>query len=103
MLAADRKEVRDGRGRPDPVPRPSPLVGRVEGGRISVIDVPADLVTVLGGRRQYRVSGTLAGAAFSGSGMLVAGGGYCIGLSKAALTAAGASIGDEVDVVISRA
>jgi uncharacterized protein DUF1905 len=73
------------------------------GAGISVIDVPADLVTVLGGRRQYRVSGTLAGAAFSGSGMLVAGGGYCIGLSKAALTAAGASIGDEVDVVISRA
>jgi hypothetical protein len=74
-----------------------------KGGGLAVVDVPDDLVPVLGGRRQYRVSGTLAGAAFSGSGMLVAGGGYCIGLSKAALTAAGASIGDEVDVVISRA
>jgi hypothetical protein len=73
-----------------------------KGGGLAVVDVPAELVERLGGRRQYRVTGTLAGAPFSGSGMLVAGGGYCVGVSKAALGAAKASIGDEVDVTIAR-
>jgi hypothetical protein len=35
--------------------------------------------------------------------MLVAGGGYCVGVSRAALKAARATIGDEVDVAIERA
>jgi hypothetical protein len=48
------------------------------------------------------VTGTLGGAPFSGSGMLVAGGGYCVGVSKAALKAAGVRVGDEVDVAIAR-
>jgi Domain of unknown function (DUF1905) len=74
-----------------------------KGGGLAVVDVPDELVERLGGRRQYRVTGTLAGAPFSGSGMLVAGGGYSIGVSKAALKAAGAAIGDEVDIEISRA
>ena len=74
-----------------------------KGAGLAVVDVPGDLVPVLGGRRQYRVAGTLAGAPFDGSGMLVAGGGYCVGVSRAALRAAGASIGDEVEVVIARA
>jgi Domain of unknown function (DUF1905) len=65
--------------------------------------VPDDLVGPLGGRKQYRVAGTLGGAPFSGSGMLVAGGGYCIGVSKAALRGAGAQIGDEIEVTIARA
>ena len=74
-----------------------------KGAGLAVVDVPGDLVAGLGGRKQYRVAGTLAGAPFSGSGMLVAGGGYCVGLSRAALKVAGASIGDEIDVEISRA
>jgi Domain of unknown function (DUF1905) len=69
---------------------------------LAVVDVPAGQVERLGGRRQYRVSGTLGGAAFSGSGMLVAGGGYCVGVSRAALKAAKASVGDEVEVSIER-
>jgi hypothetical protein len=73
-----------------------------KGGGLAVVDVPENLVERLGGR-QYRVTGTLAGAAFSGSGMLVAGGGYCIGVSKVALGAAKAKIGDEVEVAIARA
>lgn len=72
-------------------------------GGLSVIDIPADLVSELGGRRQLRVTGTLEGAAFTGSTMLVAGGGFCVGVSKAALKAAGASVGDEVHVVLSPA
>ena len=69
---------------------------------LAVVDVPADLVERLGGRRQYRVTGTLGGAPYSGSGMLVAGGGYCVGVSQAALKAARTTIGDEVDVAIER-
>ena len=74
-----------------------------KGAGLAVVDVPDDLVAGLGGRKQFRLAGTLAGAPFSGSGMLVGGGGYCIGVSRAALKAAGASIGDEIEVAISRA
>jgi hypothetical protein len=72
-------------------------------GGLAVVDVPADLVPTLGGRRQMRVAGTISGASFTGSTMLVAGGGFCVGVSKAALTAAGASIGDEVELQIEKA
>ena len=71
-------------------------------GGLSVIDIPADLVAGLGGRRQMRMAGTLNGVAFTGSTMLVAGGGFCVGVSKAALKAAGVAVGDAVDVVLDR-
>lgn len=69
-------------------------------GGLSVVDVPAEMVEKIGGRRQMRVTGTCNGAAFTGSTMLVAGGGFCVGVSKAALKAAGASVGDEVEISI---
>jgi Domain of unknown function (DUF1905) len=69
-------------------------------GGLAVVDVPADLVADLGGRRQTRVTGTLNAAPFTGSTMLVAGGGLCIGVSKAALKAAGAAVGDKVQLSI---
>jgi Domain of unknown function (DUF1905) len=72
-------------------------------GGLAVIDVPADLVPTLGGRRQRRVRGTLDGTAFAGSSMLVAGGGLCVGVSRAALKAAGRSVGDEVEVTLESA
>jgi len=72
-------------------------------GGLAVVDVPADLVGELGGRRQMRVTGTLDGAPFTGSTMLVAGGGFCVGVSRAALTAAGADLGDEVELSITPA
>jgi hypothetical protein len=50
----------------------------------------------LAGRRQTRVTGNLNGAAFTGSTMLVAGGGLCVGVSQTALKAAQAAVGDEV-------
>ncbi|MFI5697607.1 DUF1905 domain-containing protein [Kribbella sp. NPDC051586] len=71
-------------------------------GGLAVVDVPADCVEQLGGRKQRRVAGTLNGADFSGSAMLVAGGGFCVGVSKAALKAAGAAVGDEVRLVLER-
>jgi hypothetical protein len=72
-------------------------------GGLTVVDVPTDLVSELGGRRQMRVTGTLDGTPFTGSTMLVAGGGLCVGVSKAALQAAGASLGGEVELSISPA
>jgi len=70
-----------------------------EGG-LAVVDIPDELVSQLGGRRQMRVTGTLGGASFTGSTMLVGGGGFCVGVSKAALKAAGASVGDDVELSI---
>ena len=72
-------------------------------GGLAVVDIPAELVPGLGGRRQYRVEGTLNGAPFGGSTMLVAGGGFAVGVSKAALAAAKATVGDEVELVIAPA
>ena len=90
-------------------PGPVTFRGRVrwwdpaKGAGLAVVDVPDDLVAGLGGRRQMRLGGTLGGAPFTGSGMLVAGGGYRVGVSKAALQAAGVVVGDDVDVAIARA
>jgi len=72
-------------------------------GGLSVVDIPADLVAKLGGRRQMRVTGKLNKAPFTGSTMLVAGGGLCVGVSKAALKAAGAAVGDEVHLSVAPA
>jgi hypothetical protein len=71
-------------------------------GGLAVVDVPAELIDKLGGRRQMRVTGTLDGAPFTGSTMLVAGGGLCVGVSRAALKSAGASLGDNVALSITR-
>ncbi len=71
-------------------------------GGLAVVDIPPELVADLGGRRQWRVSGTLQGAPFIGSTMLVAGGGFCVGVSRAALTAAAAQVGDEVELSLER-
>ena len=72
-------------------------------GGLAVVDIPADLVAPLGGRKQLRVTGTLNAAPFSGSTMLVAGGGFAVGVSKAALKSANADVGDEVSMELSRA
>jgi hypothetical protein len=72
-------------------------------GGLAVIDIPAELVERLGGRRQWKVIGSLNGSPFNGSTMLVGGGGYCVGVSKAALKTARASVGDEVEVELRRA
>ena len=69
-------------------------------GGLAVVDIPEDLVAHLGGRRQMRVTGELNGAPFTGSTMLVAGGGLCVGVSKTALRAARVALGDEVQLSI---
>ena len=71
-------------------------------GGLAVIDIPAELVADLGGRRQMRMAGVLNGAPFTGSTMLVGGGGFCVGVSRAAMQAAEVAVGDEVDVHLER-
>jgi Domain of unknown function (DUF1905) len=71
-------------------------------GGLAVVDIPAEHVAVLGGRRQYRVEGTLNGTSFGGSTMLVAGGGFAVGVSKASLKSARGDVGDEVTLVLRR-
>ena len=70
---------------------------------LAVVDVPVELVDRLGGRKQYRVAGTIGEAPYAGSGMLVAGGGYCVGVSQGVMKAARANVGDEVTMAIARA
>ena len=72
-------------------------------GGLAVIDIPLDLVAELGGRRQMRVAGLLNGVPFTGSTMLVAGGGFCVGVRGAALKASGVAVGDGADVQLERA
>ena len=72
-------------------------------GGLAVVDIPTDLVADLGGRRQMRVTGSLNDTPFTGSTMLVAGGGLCVGVSKANLAAAGAALGDTVRLSIEHA
>ncbi len=69
-------------------------------GGLAVVDIPEHLVADLGGRRQMRVTGSLNEATFTGSTMLVTGGGMCVGVSKAALKSAGATVGDQVRLSI---
>jgi len=71
-------------------------------GGLAVIDIPLDLAAELGGRRQMRVAGLLNGVPFTGSTMLVAGGGFCVGVSSAALKVSGVAVGDEADVQLER-
>ena len=72
-------------------------------GGLAVIDIPLELVADLGGRRQMRMAGSLNGVPFTGSTMLVAGGGFCVGVSAAVLRSCGVCVGDEVDVQLERA
>jgi Domain of unknown function (DUF1905) len=65
---------------------------------LAVADIPAKLVDGLGGRRQMRLSGTLNDKPFTGATMLVRDGGFCIGVTKAALAAAGVAVGETAAV-----
>jgi hypothetical protein len=103
MLSADRKEARMTQSEAVTFRGRIRLWDEAAGKGLAVVDVPADLVPALGGRKQYRVSGYLAGTPYAGSGMLVAGGGYCVGVSRAVLKSANASVGDEVELTIARA
>jgi hypothetical protein len=68
-------------------------------GGLAVVDIPTDLVAALGGRRQMRVTGNLNEAPFTGEHDARCRR-RCVGVSRAALTAANAAVGDEVQLSI---
>jgi Domain of unknown function (DUF1905) len=67
---------------------------------VTVADIPAKFVEALGGRRQMRVSGTLNGKPFTGATMPVRGGGFCAGVTRAAMRAADVEVGDKVTLAL---
>jgi len=70
---------------------------------LAVIEIPAEHVATLGGRKQFRVTGTLDGTPFTGSTMARKGGSFCVAVSRAALSAAGLAMGDPAEVTLARA
>lgn len=67
---------------------------------LAVVDVPPEHVTALGGLRQQRVRGMIGGADFISNVMPAGGGRLALSVSKAMMGAAGAGIGDSVDIEI---
>jgi hypothetical protein len=70
---------------------------------LAVADLPPEVATALGGLKQQRVTGTINGAAFASNVMPAGGGGLALSVSKAMMDAAGATVGDEVEVEVGRA
>jgi bifunctional DNA-binding transcriptional regulator/antitoxin component of YhaV-PrlF toxin-antitoxin module len=68
----------------------------------AIVQVPADVATALGGLKQMRVFGTLNGVAYRSSTMPDGGRGLFMGVHKATREAAGAALGDVVEVEVTR-
>ncbi len=72
-----------------------------KGSGLAVVDIPAEHVPALGGLKQQRVRGSLAGEAFASSVMPAGGGRLALSVSKAMMAASHLAVGDEADVEIS--
>jgi hypothetical protein len=64
------------------------------------MDLPADIAAGLGGLKQLKVRGTLAGVAYESNTMPAGGGVLALSVSKAMLKAAGLAVGDEAEATI---
>ena len=71
-----------------------------KGGGLAVVDVPADGIAALGGLKQQRVRGRLGGTDFVSSVAPAGGGRLALSVSKAMMSAAGAAVGERVEVEI---
>jgi hypothetical protein len=100
---SDRATGKGGQRYAGPVSEQHRFRARIEaargGGAVALI--PPDVTTALGGPKQMRVTGTLNGAAFNSSTMPNRGAFY-LGVHKATREAAGAAIGDEVEIELTR-
>lgn len=65
---------------------------------LAVVDIPAEHIPALGGVKQQRVRGSLAGAEFTSNVMPAGNGRLALSVSKAMMTAAHLAVGDEADV-----
>jgi hypothetical protein len=71
-----------------------------KGSGLAVIDIPDDQGHALGGLKQQHVRGTLAGAAFASNVMPAGGGRLALSVSKAMLSAAHLTIGEDAEVEV---
>ena len=69
-------------------------------GGLAVVDVAAEHVQRLGGLKQQRVRGSIAGADFTSNVMPAGGGRLALSVSRAMMKAAGAAVGDVVELEI---
>ena len=69
---------------------------------LAVADIPAEHVPAIGGLKQQRVHGRIGGAEFTSNVMPAGGGRLALSISKAIMTSAGAGIGADCDVEITR-
>ena len=68
---------------------------------LAVVDIPAEHIPTLGGLKQQRARGSLAGADFASSIMPAGNGRLALSVSKAMMAASELTIGDDADVEIS--
>jgi hypothetical protein len=72
-----------------------------KGSGLAVADVPPDLIPSIGGLRQQRVQGSIAGQPFTSNVMPAGGGRLALTVSKQMLKAAALNVGDTADIAIS--
>jgi hypothetical protein len=72
-----------------------------KGSGLAVVDVPSEHVQALGGLKQQRARGSLAGATYSSSVMPAGDGRLALSVSKAMMATSGLTIGDDGEVEIS--
>ena len=70
-------------------------------GGLAVVDIPADHIDALGGLKQQRARGSLAGTAFASSVMPAGKGRLALSVSKAMMAASHLAVGDDAQVEIS--
>jgi hypothetical protein len=68
---------------------------------LAVADIPAEHIATLGGLKQQRVRGRIAGREFASSVMPAGGGRLALSVSRAMMGLAGASIGDDAEFEVS--
>ena len=69
---------------------------------LAVVDIPDYHIEAMGGLKQARVRGTIGTAAFVSSVMPAKGGRLALSVSKAMMTAVGATVGDEAAFEVTR-
>ena len=68
---------------------------------LAVIDIPPERIAALGGLKQQRARGSLAGTDFASNVMPAGSGRLALSVSKAMMAASHLAVGDEADVEIS--
>jgi hypothetical protein len=67
---------------------------------LAVCDIPVEHVSALGGLKQQRVRGFIGGAEFASNIMPAGGGGLALSVSKAMMSSAQVSVGDQTEIEI---